>query len=389
MATRKLSSATKNEYLNIMSLREFLIKNSIPISRPNPKTFLEISKQPHYENVITNILAFFFSSHEVHGFGNLLIESLLDVLKKKSDHLDLLEGVTVSTEFPTDAGGRIDLLIRGDQSAIIIENKVFHWLANDLGDYWNTVTTGLDAIDNQKCFGIVLSVFPVLHTGHSSFVNITHQEFFSHVSKMLDTIPKKSDDKFRILLEDLIQNSKNLSKKLMEAEDLKFFIENSKKIDQLVLLRDRVDVHIKLSVERMRIGIPGIQLENIRKNNFHENRLRRFISRVNSNLMVTIVFEKLASDRSFYMVIELQGSLLREFKDMDKGTFSSIFGSNIPGIKFPNTKEAWFHVYRKDYTLTPEEIVGLEKYVNDKILKDKFKEVFLAIEEFLSKEKSL
>ena len=57
------------------NLQEFLNKNTIPIIQSSPKTFLEIARQPHYENVITNIYAFYFDINEEHGFGNLFVKS--------------------------------------------------------------------------------------------------------------------------------------------------------------------------------------------------------------------------------------------------------------------------------------------------------------------------
>ncbi len=59
----------KNENSNLDELQKFLNEkgNSIPIIKKNSKTFLGIAKQPHYENVLSNILAFYFDITEEHG----------------------------------------------------------------------------------------------------------------------------------------------------------------------------------------------------------------------------------------------------------------------------------------------------------------------------------
>jgi hypothetical protein len=48
--------------VDIQELLEFFSKNEIPSVKQQPKTFLEIARQPHYENVISNIYAFYFGN---------------------------------------------------------------------------------------------------------------------------------------------------------------------------------------------------------------------------------------------------------------------------------------------------------------------------------------
>ena len=72
-------------------------------------TILEIAGYPHYENVASNILAFFLDPNSGHGFevavlGSLLAASGTEVLD--SD----LDDVCVDREAPTESG-RIDLLV--------------------------------------------------------------------------------------------------------------------------------------------------------------------------------------------------------------------------------------------------------------------------------------
>ena len=42
-------------------------------------TFLEIAGYPHYENVCSRILAFFFDSGKPHGLGTLFLDALAQV----------------------------------------------------------------------------------------------------------------------------------------------------------------------------------------------------------------------------------------------------------------------------------------------------------------------
>jgi len=125
--------------MNIQVLEDFLDHNVIPKIKRRPKTFLGIAKQPHYENVMSNIYAFYFKVEEVHGMHDLFITSLLEIINESKlgsiKKVNEISDFEVETEVSTKKGGRIDLLLSSQNHAIIIENKVLHNLKNDLEDY--------------------------------------------------------------------------------------------------------------------------------------------------------------------------------------------------------------------------------------------------------------
>ena len=47
------------------------------------ETFFEICGFPHYENVISNVLTFFFDDQNPHNLNGLLIKSLLESLSQQ------------------------------------------------------------------------------------------------------------------------------------------------------------------------------------------------------------------------------------------------------------------------------------------------------------------
>ncbi len=49
------------------------------------KTFFDVSGFPHYENVISNILAFFFDVNEEHGLKDLWLKSLFECYNIKAN----------------------------------------------------------------------------------------------------------------------------------------------------------------------------------------------------------------------------------------------------------------------------------------------------------------
>ena len=69
----------RGDKMNLVKLKTLLNDfNKINIKNiPTETTFLDISGFPHYENVCSNILKFFFSSDELHGLKDLLVRALL------------------------------------------------------------------------------------------------------------------------------------------------------------------------------------------------------------------------------------------------------------------------------------------------------------------------
>lgn len=104
-----------------------------PERRP---TFMEISGYPHYENVCSNILVFFFDPSEPHGLGTLFLDALASIGCIKEPDWSTGADIQVDREVVTSSGNRIDLLIKSHSHAILIENKIFAGTDyNPLGDY--------------------------------------------------------------------------------------------------------------------------------------------------------------------------------------------------------------------------------------------------------------
>ena len=100
-----------------------------------PQTFMEIGGYPHYENVCSNFLAYFFDPEGPHGLGSLFLDALVGAVGIEGVEGGLGGNVSVEREVFTDAGNRIDLLIKSDSHAVLIENKIFAAVANPFEDY--------------------------------------------------------------------------------------------------------------------------------------------------------------------------------------------------------------------------------------------------------------
>lgn len=195
--------------------KRVLIVERLDVCQSPPKTFLEITRQPHYENVITNLYAFYFDVNEEHGLEDLFIKSLIDCINTaaKGRSLDGFTEFSVNTEYSTDKNGRIDLLLAGDDgtSAIVIENKIYHHLNNNLDDYWNTIMNEKYIAD--KSVGIVLSLNNSINPKHPKFINLTHLDFLDTVMDKIGSYLLKANDKHLMFLKDFYQNMKKLQQK--------------------------------------------------------------------------------------------------------------------------------------------------------------------------------
>lgn len=369
--------------MNLNYLQYFLNQNNVPQVKKSPKTFLGISKQPHYENVISNIYAFFFSVSEVHGMQDLFITSLLELIKEtnlgETKSIDDLTDFEIETEFSTKKGGRIDLLLLNNNWAIIIENKVYHKLNNDLEDYWTSIKTP----NESNKIGIVISLYR-LKTGHPQFINITHLELMKRVMDNLELYKSTAKEKYLVFLKDLNQNILNLTKSQMETEDLEFYFNNQPKIIDLKNLHFAVRDHIVNQIEvACRNLFNNLVFQTPKGDN--ENRLRYFVSKNNSNLMFTILFENLLnSKKEIEIIIELKNDLLKDKEQFRSIEFSDFEKEILISDFYTNTNNSWAHFAKKTYSISESTTVtNLGEFIVDKIESDGFKAVFVKLDNFL------
>ena len=196
--------------MNFEGIEKFIIefKKISEKIKPEEKTLFEVSGISHHENVISNILAFYFNPKEEHKLNDLLICSLLKVAKRKnkkiSTDIDTLH-FNVYREYKTLKGNRIDILLENDEIVMGIENKIYASLYNDLDDYSKT----LDEI-NKRSIKILLTLNKIDEKFiKSGFINITYHEFLFELSNDLKKY-KDINNKWYIYLNDFINNMERI-----------------------------------------------------------------------------------------------------------------------------------------------------------------------------------
>ncbi len=168
----------------------------LPEISPIRKNMIEISGFPRWETVNSNLLAFYFDNNEEHGFNNLFIDSLYDIIEEKTN-IQIFKRQIFETDFSVERewitvnGKRIDILLSENYNedefnsnwAIIIENKLNANLYNDLLNYW-------DSVKSKNKIGIVLTINPLIDIKKNQndkiyFINITHKELSEKVTRNL------------------------------------------------------------------------------------------------------------------------------------------------------------------------------------------------------------
>jgi len=305
----------KFEGFSLMELRsEFsdILSKTIPSPEIFQPTFLEISGFPHYEEVISNWYAFFFTTSGNHSLKTLFINSLLDCIKDKL-------GTTNQLSFEVETAKvirermvkdkRIDLLIYDEafqleddeiyRNAIIIENKINASLYNDLDCYFDNISV------EQTKQGVVMSIKPVT-IQCDGFINITHKYFIDKVSGNIGKYLVKANPKYLILLQELIQQLQTFSQTKDMKEYLEFYFENAVKINELIQIKENAFeeiVHgIKLKLEDSHFTFTRKYSDSLNIK-YSENNL----------ILLTIETGKIFTEGKFKIKLWLSGELAKKW----------------------------------------------------------------------------
>ena len=208
---------------------------SLPPSQNREPTFMEIAGYPHFENVCSNILQFYFQPSNEHGFGTLLLDSLFTLINEKV----VINGqsIDVRREESTDKGNRIDLVIESDDFVLGIENKIFAGLYNDLNDYKNHLENKY-LRDDRPVYRVILSLHliqPTLDNNLHGFKPITYALFFEKVIANIGSYFLTAREPHIAFLRDFIQTIQNLQRETpMDQLRLKFFHDNQQDLTKLL-----------------------------------------------------------------------------------------------------------------------------------------------------------
>lgn len=206
---------------------------SLPDTK-NSESIFDIAGYPHYENVCSNILAFYLNPNNEHSLGNLLFSSLMNLAGGNESHQD---NIQINREVSTNKGGRLDIVIETDNQIIGIENKIFHYLKNDLSDYSDSINDW--AKPNQlTSVKIILGIRKEEES--FGFVSVTYEEFWAKIRERLGNCINTSSQKWVLYLVDFMSTIDRLNGKNMELDKSdQFFMENEDRVNVLLNARNK------------------------------------------------------------------------------------------------------------------------------------------------------
>ena len=381
-----------------------LISN-LPETSHTRKNLIEIAGYPKWENVNSNLLAFYFDEKEEHGFNRLFINSLLDLYEIKiGSEIDreLFEtDFTVDREVLTDKGGRIDLVIKEESLenddnekpswAIIVENKLYADLYNNLTDYWKSTNS------NSK-IGVLLSINPVKVDNEFEkkgvlFVNILHKELVEKVMHNLADYYLESNDLHLLFLKEYIANVNSYYRdnnkiKNMDAA-LKLFHENKLDIVKLKEMDNNLLKHISRIVFNVfeEMGFPPYSRKDSSKaKHFHVNSVSSNLSRdLKDNINIAKKFrfwinlDRLRYDGTFKAIFELYDKKNTIYGDKLKNILEEekLFTQAIVKGNGGKSGSAYQHILSISFPMGDFSEVGLDTRLTE-IVKDKlFAEGFI------------
>lgn len=122
----KGTSLSKGELLTLLDqLKGLSLK-------PKEKTVFSIGGRGHYENPVSDVLAFFLDPNEDHELGPLVAQAMLSCAGITASPHSI---EAIHREHVTNEQARLDLVVVGDNWVLAIENKVYHTANNPFEHY--------------------------------------------------------------------------------------------------------------------------------------------------------------------------------------------------------------------------------------------------------------
>jgi hypothetical protein len=247
------------EHASLNDLSRFFGTAKWPEITARRPTFFSIAGFPHYENVMSNVYQFFFRTDAPHNLGCLCVDALLDVVRSIRPNLpwekESLTSIHALREVGVNDGQRLDILLHNGPNetewkeatiAILIENKVYHWLANDLGNYWDSIYS--DTLGDQNKIAVVIGLHP--ESLPSPWVYVSHLQWAKAVEARLGTMLYRAEPRYTTLLLELIENIRIMTNADESFKELlEFFQQNRTAIGRAETIRNDVFMRFPAAIK--------------------------------------------------------------------------------------------------------------------------------------------
>lgn len=341
-----------------IELRKFL-DSSIPQPKEKVKTFFDIAGFPHYETVISNFYAYYLNPEEEHNLNTLFFDTLIQLINKKigKELFTEWENILVIREFYSTKGNSIDLVITDGEdeesnstNAVIIENKIYADVYNDLQDYYESVKA-------ENKIGILLSLYPS-NTQYKNYINITHSELLDAVLNSQYGAFLKADEKQMVILKDFVSNLRTITGNNEMKESIKFCFENGEKLSRLLDVKKESEDALYRQADIF-ISENGFYKE------MNRNNMISFSTQSKNGIMLYLYFDKLFTEKIFFIKLWLKGEdNINKWKSLSSYDF--LEGENVSLDKTARVQQGWLKLSEKEYSIDDYKVLlEFSKYLND------------------------
>ncbi len=221
--------------MDLPELQELLSHlHALPGIEEKEINLFSIGARGHYENPVSDLLAFFIDPDAGHNLDTLVLESFLNCLPDTTPDAYLIS--PPAREVMTSEGNRIDILLESDEWALALENKIWHSQNNPFADYQNHLR---QQYSGKKPLLVVLSPHGDAPAG---WHGISYHQFLSILSPRLGMAFVASPlNKWLVLLREYILHLESLmGKNAIPGETEAFVLNNLANIQEMQLLKNAV-----------------------------------------------------------------------------------------------------------------------------------------------------
>jgi len=193
---------------------------------------------------------------------DLALSSLLECAGYSSD----MSNISIEREVYT-RHGRIDLVINSDECIIAIENKVFHAILNDFGDYSKYINR---EAKGRNTVLLILGMSKVDCSKYSGFTSVTYNEYFAAIKTNIGRYITNSNNKYLILLLEFMKTIEHLIEgTTMDKELALFFKDNLQAINAFMDAYDVMRNEMRNKVSQLSQNINIDAPEGLVKQKFY------------------------------------------------------------------------------------------------------------------------
>jgi len=301
--------------------------SAIPVSRGWQRSLMDITGVTHHENMWSDIYSFFFNTEEEHGLNDLFIRSFEQLIGIETHFLNDFK---IVREYVAESNKRIDLLMtdRDKPRAIIIENKVFHSLDNDLNLYNRTVQK--NGYNDVKVIVLGLKKYALKgkrtnEISHDNLFSITHIDLLKQVMSNLSSYEDGANPHHLYLLQEFYKNIKNITN-MIDQEELAFFCHegNMEKIIKVHDIYRHIRDYVVTVMECGQNSLLKNRIESLRLRPKPEREYVKYVftdPRAKEQMMLTVFYRKNifrpehGQCPHIYVVLEIQNKIMEVVKN--------------------------------------------------------------------------